>query len=166
MSTYQSPRREQRIALNATIDFDAILRLPGCEDLSPELRQAVLDEAGKLATNVLAPLDRRGDVKAGAWAARLPGAPGQCRGLPAIDRDGCGRWQLAHGFGRAQDPGAGATACGPYRVLPCPDRYPYRGTLRAGALWQRESPGRLLRRSLNTTHRFCFIEREDSHAGT
>jgi 3-(methylthio)propanoyl-CoA dehydrogenase len=63
MSTYQSPRREQQIALNATGYFDNILCLPGCDDLSPELCRAVLDEADKLATDVLASLNRPGDIE-------------------------------------------------------------------------------------------------------
>src|SRR5690348_5408338 len=50
-----------RFALTEIAGVDEIARLPGCEQATPDLVDAVLEEAGKLAGGVLAPLNRGGD---------------------------------------------------------------------------------------------------------
>src|SRR5260370_41542330 len=108
-----------RFALAEIAGIDEIARLPGCEQASPDVVDAVLEEAGKLAGGVLAPLNRVGDRQAsrlengvvrtpdgfkeayakyveGGWNA-LPFAPEHCgQGLPiALGTAGFGMWNSA-----------------------------------------------------------------------
>lgn len=50
-----------RFVLNELADLDGISKLPGYEEATPDLVDAVLEEAGKLASDVLAPLNQTGD---------------------------------------------------------------------------------------------------------
>ncbi len=59
--TYAAPLAEMRFALNAVADLPEIAKLPGYEEATPDLVDAILDEAGKLAGEVLAPLNHPGD---------------------------------------------------------------------------------------------------------
>ncbi|MDA0305532.1 MAG: acyl-CoA dehydrogenase [Proteobacteria bacterium] len=61
MSTYEAPLADMRFVINELADLDGIARLPGFEDVSPDLVDAILEEAGKLGSEVLAPLNRSGD---------------------------------------------------------------------------------------------------------
>ncbi len=61
MSTYAAPQRDMRFVLNELVDLSAIQALPGNEEVSPDLVDAVLEEAGKFATGVLDPLNWPGD---------------------------------------------------------------------------------------------------------
>jgi len=61
MSDYAAPLREMRFVLNEIAGIDAINDLPGYGEATPDLVDAVLEEAGKLASGVLAPLNRVGD---------------------------------------------------------------------------------------------------------
>ena len=63
MSEYRAPLRDMNFILNEIAGLGAIAELPGCEDASADLVSAILDEAGKFATGVLAPLNRDGDVQ-------------------------------------------------------------------------------------------------------
>jgi acyl-CoA dehydrogenase len=61
MSTYIAPLRDMRFVMTELADLAALSSLPGFEEVSPELAEAVLEEASKLATEVLAPLNKTGD---------------------------------------------------------------------------------------------------------
>ena len=61
MSIYAAPQRDMRFVLNELVDLSAIQALPGNEEVSPDLVDAVLEEAGKFATGVLDPLNWPGD---------------------------------------------------------------------------------------------------------
>ena len=61
MSSYTAPIEDMRFALSHLADLKGIAALPGYEEASPDLIDAVLDEAGRLAGNVLAPLNHSGD---------------------------------------------------------------------------------------------------------
>ncbi len=63
MSAYFAPLREMQFVLHELIDLEEIARLPGCEEVTGDLVDAILDEAGKLARDVLAPLNKQGDVQ-------------------------------------------------------------------------------------------------------
>ncbi len=59
--TYTAPLADMRFVLDEIADLPEIAALPGCEQASPDLVDAVLEEAGKLASGVLAPLNVVGD---------------------------------------------------------------------------------------------------------
>jgi len=61
MSTYAAPIRDMKFVLNELVDLAAIQALPGHEEVTPDLVDAVLEEAGKFAAGVLDPLNHAGD---------------------------------------------------------------------------------------------------------
>jgi alkylation response protein AidB-like acyl-CoA dehydrogenase len=63
MDTYGAPLRDMRFILDKLVGIDAIAALPGCDEAEPELIYSVLEEAGKFASGVLAPLNKIGDVQ-------------------------------------------------------------------------------------------------------
>ena len=63
MTTYFAPTRDMRFVIEELAGLDQLTRLPGYEDATPDLVEAVLDEAAKLANEVLAPLNKTGDAQ-------------------------------------------------------------------------------------------------------
>jgi 3-(methylsulfanyl)propanoyl-CoA dehydrogenase len=61
MSTYAAPIRDMKFVINELVGLDQISALPGCEEVTPDLVDAVLEEAGKFAAGVLDPLNKAGD---------------------------------------------------------------------------------------------------------
>ncbi len=61
MSDYRAPVEEMEFVMNEVADLPGVAALPGCEEATPDLVRAVLEEAGKLAGEVLAPLNDQGD---------------------------------------------------------------------------------------------------------
>ena len=61
MTAYVAPLADIRFALAHIGGLESIAALPGLGHSSPDVVDAVLDEAAKLAGNVLAPLNQRGD---------------------------------------------------------------------------------------------------------
>ena len=61
MSAYNAPIEDMRFALKELAGLPEIAALPGYEDATPDLVGAVLEEAGRLARDVLAPLNHTGD---------------------------------------------------------------------------------------------------------
>jgi len=61
MSTYTAPLKDMKFVINELAGLAEIARLPGCEDVSADLVDSVLDEAAKFAQEVLEPLNRTGD---------------------------------------------------------------------------------------------------------
>lgn len=61
MSDYFPPLDDMQFVLNTLAGISEIATLPGYEEASPDLINAVLEEAGKMASQVLAPLNRIGD---------------------------------------------------------------------------------------------------------
>ncbi len=60
MSAYKAPLRDFSFLINDMFDFEAIAKLPGYEDAA-DVAEAVLEEAGNFASNVLDPLNAIGD---------------------------------------------------------------------------------------------------------
>ena len=63
MPNYTAPLADLRFALEHLARIDEISTWPGFEEASPDLVDAILTEAGKFASNVLAPLNRAGDTE-------------------------------------------------------------------------------------------------------
>ncbi|MCH8238361.1 MAG: acyl-CoA dehydrogenase [Proteobacteria bacterium] len=63
MTEYRAPLDDMRFVLNELAGLDAVAQFPGFEEVSPDLVDAILEEAGKLATEILAPLNRPGDIE-------------------------------------------------------------------------------------------------------
>ncbi len=61
MSTYTPPLQEIMFTLTELTGLNEVAALPGFEDASPDMVAAILEEAGKLASHVLAPINRTGD---------------------------------------------------------------------------------------------------------
>ncbi len=61
--TYTAPIKDMQFVINDVVGLDAVSALPGCEEISTDLVDAILDEAGKFAARVLAPLNRIGDIQ-------------------------------------------------------------------------------------------------------
>ncbi|MDD9856889.1 MAG: acyl-CoA dehydrogenase, partial [Gammaproteobacteria bacterium] len=57
---YTAPIRDLAFACELA-DLDGVSQLPGFEDATPELLHSILDEAGRFAGEVLAPLNHSGD---------------------------------------------------------------------------------------------------------
>ena len=62
MTSYAAPIAEMRFVMTELAGLEELALLPGLEEASPDLVDAVLEEAGKFAANVLAPLNRAGDL--------------------------------------------------------------------------------------------------------
>lgn len=63
MSEYKHPYRDAEFVLNELVDFDALCADAGMEDVNAELASVILTEAGKLGSDVLAPLNVVGDTQ-------------------------------------------------------------------------------------------------------
>ncbi len=61
MSDYRAPIKDMRFVMDEIVNLAELSQLPGFEEATPDLADAVLDEAAKLAGEVLAPLNRLGD---------------------------------------------------------------------------------------------------------
>ena len=75
MTGYAAPIEDMRFALYEIAGLDEIAGLPGYEEATPDLVEAVLTEAGRLAAEVLAPINRVGDQEGCSLengAVRLP----------------------------------------------------------------------------------------------
>jgi alkylation response protein AidB-like acyl-CoA dehydrogenase len=64
-----------QFVLKELVDLGAIAALPGCEEVSPDLVDAVLEEAGKFAAGVLDPLNCSGDQTGAQWKDHVVTAP-------------------------------------------------------------------------------------------
>ncbi|MEH6825604.1 MAG: acyl-CoA dehydrogenase [Motiliproteus sp.] len=64
MSDYRHPYRDMQFVINDLIGVDALCQTLNLEEVNAELCNAILDEAGRLGTEVLAPLNRVGDQNA------------------------------------------------------------------------------------------------------
>ena len=62
MTSYNAPLKDMSLALKHTGTWDVIKGLPGCEEVGDDLLGAILEEASKLARDVLSPLNHSGDV--------------------------------------------------------------------------------------------------------
>ncbi|MBI5922241.1 MAG: acyl-CoA dehydrogenase [Betaproteobacteria bacterium] len=67
MSAYTPPLKDMQFVLRELAGIDKVAQLPGYEDASPDLVDSILEEAGKFAGGVLAPLNWSGDQEGASW---------------------------------------------------------------------------------------------------
>ena len=61
MQVYKAPVRDMQFVIHELHDSTALTKLKGLEDVTPELIDSILEEAGKFAENVLLPINASGD---------------------------------------------------------------------------------------------------------
>lgn len=65
--TYRVPTQDIRFALKELADLPGVLELPGFEDFSAELIDAIIDENARFVEQEVAPLNRAGDENGAKW---------------------------------------------------------------------------------------------------
>ena len=69
MTVYQAPQRDMKFVMDELLDLQShYASLPGCEDASPEIIDAIREEGAKFSTNILAPLNKVGDQQGCTWS--------------------------------------------------------------------------------------------------
>ncbi len=77
MKDYTAPLADMRFILREIAPLSEVNELPGCGDVTPEVADAILIEAGKFATGVLSPLNQVGDREGARWKdGEVTTAPG------------------------------------------------------------------------------------------
>ena len=61
MAEYRAPVKDMLFVIRELAELDAVAKLPGFEEATPDLVEAILDEAGQLASEVVAPTNVTGD---------------------------------------------------------------------------------------------------------
>ncbi len=63
MPVYKAPTRDTRFIINEVLKLEAYGNLPGFENATPDMADAVIEEAGRFTSEVLAPLNAPGDAQ-------------------------------------------------------------------------------------------------------
>ena len=63
MADYKAPLHEISFVLNDVLNFSQLNQIPEFAEATPDLLDAVIEEAGKFAAEVFAPLNRIGDIE-------------------------------------------------------------------------------------------------------
>ena len=72
---YVAPVKDMMFVLKELAGLEKVAQLPGFEEATPDLVEAILDEAGKFAGGVLAPLNFSGDQQGAKWHDRAVTMP-------------------------------------------------------------------------------------------
>jgi alkylation response protein AidB-like acyl-CoA dehydrogenase len=88
MQTYTAPLRDMRFVLHELIGTDSLTSLPGCAELTPDLTDPILEEAAKLAHEVLAPTNMPGDAEGCVWENGVVRTPDGIKRAYNAFRDG------------------------------------------------------------------------------
>ena len=67
MAEYVAPIREMQFVLKHVVGLDQVNKLPGWEEVTEDVVDAILEEAGKLANEVISPLNAIGDRQGAKW---------------------------------------------------------------------------------------------------
>ena len=63
MNEYTAPLRDMRFVLNELVGLEQVSSLPGCEEVNIELVDQILDESARFCREVIAPLNKTGDME-------------------------------------------------------------------------------------------------------
>ena len=61
MTVYAAPQRDMRFVLHELLEVDRLTELPGCEEATSDVIDAIIEESAKVAETVLFPLNQSGD---------------------------------------------------------------------------------------------------------
>ena len=67
MSEYIAPLQDMRFVMQELAGLEQVVSLPGCEEASADVVDAILEEAARFAGEVLSPLNRVGDTNGAKW---------------------------------------------------------------------------------------------------
>ena len=67
MNEYTAPLRDMRFVLKELVGLEQVASLPGCEEVNVELVDQILDESARFCREVIAPLNKTGDVEGSRW---------------------------------------------------------------------------------------------------
>jgi acyl-CoA dehydrogenase len=86
---YRAPVRDLRFILDHIVDFAQVTSTPRFADATPDMAEAILTEAGRIASDILAPLNREGDKHpARLENGAVVSSPGFAEGYRAIAEGG------------------------------------------------------------------------------
>ncbi|GER03634.1 hypothetical protein JCM17846_13160 [Iodidimonas nitroreducens] len=63
MTSYRAPVKDIQFTLETICDWPSLTRLDAFVDATPDVMLAVIEEAAKLSAQVIAPLNRKGDLE-------------------------------------------------------------------------------------------------------
>ncbi|HEY4958598.1 MAG TPA: acyl-CoA dehydrogenase [Caldimonas sp.] len=89
--SYIAPVNDMLFCMKELADLEAIARLPGFEEAGLDTAQAVLEECARFSREVLAPLNREGDIHPSSWQAGVVTTPPGFK--DAFRQFGAGGWQ-------------------------------------------------------------------------
>jgi len=75
MSNYAAPLKDMQFVLTELAGLDKVAALPGYEEATADVVEAILDESAKFTGGVLAPLNRSGDEEGARWADKAVTMP-------------------------------------------------------------------------------------------
>ena len=67
MSEYCAPLKDIRFVMQELAGMEQVVALPGCEEATPDVVDAILEEAARFSAEVLSPLNRIGDTNGAKW---------------------------------------------------------------------------------------------------
>ena len=68
MAEYRAPLKDMQFVLKRVVGLDQVNTLPGWEEVTDDVVDAILEEAAKLAAEVLSPLNATGDREGAKWS--------------------------------------------------------------------------------------------------
>jgi len=96
VAEYVAPIKDMQFVLKHVVGLDQVNQLPGWEEVTDDVVDAILEEAGKLANEVLSPLNASGDRAGATWK------DGKVT-MPAGFRDAYWQW-VKGGWGNVMAP--------------------------------------------------------------
>jgi len=67
MSAYTAPLKDMKFVLNELAGLAEVAKLPGYQEATPDVVEAILEEASKFASEVLDPINYSGDQEGSVW---------------------------------------------------------------------------------------------------
>jgi len=67
MSAYTAPLKDMKFVMNELAGLGEVAKLPGYQDATPDTVEAILEESGKFASEVLDPINYSGDQEGSVW---------------------------------------------------------------------------------------------------